>query len=165
MIHQKYFCTSTYVLKSILGTCVKIKPCHIYLIWRKISLKVILTIASKFGFWEESQLMTISTSNWHWLIWQRPQEWHWQRRCQKGQGDGRPDVTSGFSSSNTLQNLYKCITKVEQYSLFWSKRTLQLRVAEVAREHGWHPPKSLDSDKNFKPEHTLFCHELRFVAI
>ena len=39
------------------------------------------------------------------------------------------------------------------------------RVAEVAREHGWHPPKSLDSGKNFKPEHTLFCHELRFVAI
>ena len=37
--------------------------------------------------------------------------------------------------------------------------------AEVAREHGWHPPKSLDSDENFKPEHTLFCHELRFVAI
>ena len=40
-----------------------------------------------------------------------------------------------------------------------------LRVAEVAREHGWHPPKSLDWDENFKPEHTLFCRELRFVAI
>ena len=39
------------------------------------------------------------------------------------------------------------------------------RVAEVGREHGWHPPKSLDSDENFKPEHTLFCCELRFVAI
>ena len=39
------------------------------------------------------------------------------------------------------------------------------RVAEVAREHGWHPPKSLDSDENFKPEHTLFCRKLRFVAI
>ena len=39
------------------------------------------------------------------------------------------------------------------------------RVAEVAREHGWHPPKSLDSDENFKPEHTLFYRELRFVAI
>ena len=37
------------------------------------------------------------------------------------------------------------------------------RVAEVAREHGGHPPKSLDSDG--KPEHTLFCRELRFVAI
>ena len=34
------------------------------------------------------------------------------------------------------------------------------RVAEVARE-----PKSLDSDENFKPEHTLFCRKLRFVAI
>ena len=40
-----------------------------------------------------------------------------------------------------------------------------VRVAEVAREHGWHPPKSLDSGENFKPEHTLFCRELRFVAI
>ena len=39
------------------------------------------------------------------------------------------------------------------------------RVAEVAREHGWHPPKSLDSDENVKPEHTLFCRELRFIAI
>ena len=30
---------------------------------------------------------------------------------------------------------------------------------------GGPPPKSLDSDENFKPEHTLFCRELRFVAI
>ena len=37
-----------------------------------------------------------------------------------------------------------------------------LRVAEVAREHGWHPPKSLDSDENFKP---ISYFELRFVAI
>ena len=35
------------------------------------------------------------------------------------------------------------------------------RVAEVAREHGWHLPKSLDSDENFKPEHTLFCRDFR----
>ena len=27
------------------------------------------------------------------------------------------------------------------------------------------PPKSLNSDESFKPEHTLFCCELRFVAI
>ena len=33
------------------------------------------------------------------------------------------------------------------------------------RGHGGPPPKSLDSDENFKPEHTLFCRELRFVAI
>ena len=32
-------------------------------------------------------------------------------------------------------------------------------------EHGWHPPKSLDLDENFKPESTLFCRKLRFVAI
>ena len=38
------------------------------------------------------------------------------------------------------------------------------RVAEVAREHGWHPPKSLDSDENFKPEHTLFCRNIKICC-
>ena len=38
-------------------------------------------------------------------------------------------------------------------------------MAEVARGQGGPPPKNLDSDENFKPEHTLFCRELRFVAI
>ena len=46
----------------------------------------------------------------------------------------------------------------------WSGMEL-CRVAEVAREHGCHPPKSLDLDKNFKPKHALFCRELRIVAI
>ena len=39
------------------------------------------------------------------------------------------------------------------------------RVAEVVRGHGGPPPKSLYSDENFKPEHTPFCRELRFVVI
>ena len=39
------------------------------------------------------------------------------------------------------------------------------RVAEVARGHGGPPPKSLDSDENFKPENTLFCRKLRFFVI
>ena len=39
------------------------------------------------------------------------------------------------------------------------------RVAEVVRGHEGSPPKSLDSDDNFKPEHTRFCRKLRFVAI
>ena len=39
------------------------------------------------------------------------------------------------------------------------------RVAEVVRGHGGPPPKSLDSDENFKAEHTFFCHKLRFFAI
>ena len=38
------------------------------------------------------------------------------------------------------------------------------RVAEFARGQGGPPPKSLDSDENFKPEHTLFCRESRSVA-
>ena len=39
----------------------------------------------------------------------------------------------------------------------------ETRVAEVAREHRWHPPKSLNSDENFK--HAKFVEILRFVAI
>ena len=38
-------------------------------------------------------------------------------------------------------------------------------VAEVERGHREPPSKSLDPDENFKPEHKLFCRELRFVAI
>ena len=38
-------------------------------------------------------------------------------------------------------------------------------MAGTAREHGWHPPKSLDLDEDFKPKHTLFSRELGFVAI
>ena len=40
-----------------------------------------------------------------------------------------------------------------------------IRVAEVVWRRGGPPPKSLDSDENFKPKHMLFCRELRFVAI
>ena len=42
---------------------------------------------------------------------------------------------------------------------------VQTRVAEVARGHGGPPPKSLDSNENFKPHHMLFCCELRFIYI
>ena len=42
---------------------------------------------------------------------------------------------------------------------------LSIIVAEVVRGRGWPPLKSLDSDENFKLEHTLFCCELRFVEI
>ena len=42
---------------------------------------------------------------------------------------------------------------------------MKVRVAEVVRRHEGPSPKSLYSDENFKPEHTLFCRELRFVAI
>ena len=38
-------------------------------------------------------------------------------------------------------------------------------MAEVVRGYRGPPPKSLDSDENFKPEHTLFCRKLTFVAI
>ena len=44
-------------------------------------------------------------------------------------------------------------------------KIIQARVAEVAQGHEGPPPKSLDSDENFKAEHTLFCRKLRFVVI
>ena len=51
-------------------------------------------------------------------------------------------------------------------ALVLQKAVMELfRVAEVVRGHGGPPPKSLDLDENFKPEHTLYCRELRFVAI
>ena len=43
--------------------------------------------------------------------------------------------------------------------------SLGSRVAEVVRGHRGPQPKSLDLGENFKPEHTVFCRELRFVAI
>ena len=39
------------------------------------------------------------------------------------------------------------------------------RVAKVVQRHEGPSLKSLDSDENFKPKHTLFCRELRFVVI
>ena len=38
---------------------------------------------------------------------------------------------------------------------------LKSRVAEVARGHRGPPPKSLDADENFKPEHTLFLSQIK----
>ena len=35
------------------------------------------------------------------------------------------------------------------------------RVAQVARRREGPSPKSLDSDKNFKPKHTLFCRDFK----
>ena len=51
-------------------------------------------------------------------------------------------------------------------ALVLQKTVMELfRVAEVVQGHGGPPLKSLDLDENFKPEHTLHCRELRFVAI
>ena len=62
----------------------------------------------------------------------------------------------------TGRNLGRCCLKVVSNM---SQSCLKARVAEVVRGHGGAPPKSLDSDESFKPKHTLFCRELRFVAI
>ena len=47
----------------------------------------------------------------------------------------------------------------------FSREVIEVRVAKVVRAHGGPPPKSLDSDEIFRPEHTLFCRKLRFVVI
>ena len=39
------------------------------------------------------------------------------------------------------------------------------RVAEVVRRHGGAPTEKFGLGQKFKPELTLFCRELRFVAI
>ena len=62
--------------------------------------------------------------------------------------------------------LHICENKVVKLPKNWisssSASLLRGRVAEVA----WGPPpKSLNSDENFKPQHTLFCRKFRFVAI
>ena len=75
-----------------------------------------------------------------------------------------PEITIPKSQNSRFQRLQSQNSR-SQDSFKKNWRTLMSRVAEVAREHGWHPPKCLDSDENFKPQHTLFCRELRFVAI
>ena len=77
-------------------------------------------------------------------------------------GPGDPGGQSG------QDDLSRCIQKIYgfhglNHQIIEKSRDVTPRVAEVAREHRWHPPKSLD--KNSMPEHTLFCRELRFVAI
>ena len=78
---------------------------------------------------------------------------------------GRTEILMKHSNIVRKQARRRCWNKAGCWRLKISVNSLSCRVAEVAREHGWHPPKSLDSDENFKPEHTLFCRELRFVAI
>ena len=77
-------------------------------------------------------------------------------------------LTQSYTASYTYNIKYQqkdCFNIICIVYLWHNAKVCQSRVAEVTREDGWHPPKSLDSDKNFKPEHTLFCRELRFVAI
>ena len=73
-----------------------------------------------------------------------------------------------FQQSKTCRRLPRALVIFVPARLFLLDLTPlfpQHRVVEVMRGHGGPPPKSLDSDENFKPEHTLFCRELRFVAI
>ena len=45
------------------------------------------------------------------------------------------------------------------------KNSIRPGWQKLCRGTGGAPPKSLDSDENFNPEHTLFCRKLKFVAI
>ena len=102
------------------------------------------------------------------LFWLKPNSKFIFLLCVKSQSY----YNSSALKAQRFQLCFKCILCflcpeicLREDKSFLSLRIFVVRVAEVAREHGWHPPKSLDSDKNFKPEHTLFCRELRFVAI
>ena len=76
-----------------------------------------------------------------------------------------PGIGGGFAYLVSTQNQIE--TRVSTSSIACESVILNqgFRVVEVVRGHGGPPPKSLDSDENFKPEHTLFCCELRLVAI
>ena len=72
------------------------------------------------------------------------------------------DLPSALSGQINYKR-YKSTSLTSSYPLLFL--ISPARAAEVARAHGRRPPKSLVSDENFKPEHALFCRELRFVAI
>ena len=71
-------------------------------------------------------------------------------------------ISASFESSSELLLRHVTFLTIDQEQ---NLQTNQIRVAEVVRGHGGPPPKRLDSDENFKPEHMLFCRESRFVAI
>ena len=51
-----------------------------------------------------------------------------------------------FTGETSFRNNYSLISPFHKYCLAFIEAN---RVAEVAREHRWHPPKSLDSDEKF----------------
>ena len=57
---------------------------------------------------------------------------------------------------NTTKHLRKLVQYLHKSATGWQK---------LCGGTGGPPLKSLDLDENFKPEHTLFCRKLRFVAI
>ena len=76
--------------------------------------------------------------------------------------------TASLSSSifiAFISNLIIAILDFINIILLFETRILLLpsctRVVEVARTREQRPPKSLDSDENFKPEHTQSCCDLR----
>ena len=82
-----------------------------------------------------------------------------------GRGDGSDFSVEVDQVATSEQLLRKNVDFSSLFLRLTRLKIFRIRVAEVGRGHGGPPPKSLDSDENFKPEHTLFCRELRFVAI
>ena len=72
-----------------------------------------------------------------------------ERREKDGGGGGR----GGKDRNLTLVDVYDIAADIGKVSD---------GVAEVAREHGWHPPKSLDSDENFKPTYAILSRYSEF---
>ena len=60
------------------------------------------------------------------------------------------------------------LTVFDHLGYFWAHLVpfgpFQTRVEEVVRRHEGPSPKSLDSDENFKPSHTLFCRNIKICC-
>ena len=55
--------------------------------------------------------------------------------------------------------------EVDETCETYGKPIICIRVAEVVQGHGGPPPKSLDSDENFKPEHKFFLSQNKIYAV
>ena len=95
----------------------------------------------------------------------------WMRRCQQGLPRVMSCIFMHFHKQACKQTKSWCkrchimslflrtfrnLIPVANFQNHFETISMHARVAEVAREHGWHPPKSLDSDENLSPNIRYF---------
>ena len=73
-----------------------------------------------------------------------------------GRGDGSDFSVEVDQVATSEQLLRKNVDFSSLFLRLTRLKIFRIGVAEVGRWHGGPTPKSLDSDENFKPEHTLF---------
>ena len=78
-----------------------------------------------------------------------------------GRGDGSDFSVEVDQVATSEQLLRKNVDFSSLFLRLTRLKIFRIGVAEVGRWHGGPTLKSLDSDENFKPEHTLFCCDLR----